>query len=69
MKLDFNETELSDLREAVGAHLRGLLGELAHADQRNFRRMLKEKCDRFESLATRIDRGGTPREADRATGG
>jgi hypothetical protein len=72
MKLDLDEKELSDLREAVGGYLRGLLSELAHADQRNFRTMLREKCDRFEKLAgriDRIDRGGPRREGDRATGG
>jgi hypothetical protein len=69
MKLDLDEKELSDLREAVGGYLRGLLSELAHADQRNFRTMLREKCDRFEKLAGRIDRGGPRREGDRATGG
>jgi hypothetical protein len=70
MRLELDETELNDLREAVGVYLKSLLGELAHADQRNFRTMLREKCDRFERLAGRIDRGNQrSRDADRATGG
>jgi hypothetical protein len=69
MRLELDETELTDLREAVGVYLKSLLGELAHADQRNFRMMLREKCDRIEHLAGRIDRGNQRHEADRATGG
>jgi len=69
MKLDLDEKELSDLREAVGVYLHGLLAELARADQRNYRAMLREKCDRFEKLAGRIDRGGLRLVGDRASGG
>ena len=69
MKLELDAAELSDVREAVGAYLKGLLGELAHADQRNFRAMLREKCDRYEKLAGRVDRNRKQREGDRATGG
>jgi hypothetical protein len=69
MKMDFDDVEMSDLREAVGVYLKGLMGELTHADQRNFRRMLRDKCDRFERLAGRIDRRSRPRGADGTVGG
>lgn len=62
MRVDFDEGELEDLREAVGGSLRALLTELARADKRNYRAMLKEKCARLERLAGRLDRAATPAE-------
>jgi hypothetical protein len=62
MRIDFEEGELEDLREATQAYLRGLMVELARADQRPYRAMLHEKVDRFERLNNRLERAGTPAE-------
>ncbi len=62
MRIDLDEGELEDLREAMEAYLKGLLTELARADQRRYRAMLKDKCDRFDRLASRLQRAGTRAE-------
>jgi len=55
MKTDLDEGELMDIREAVAAQMKELLSELAHADQRDYRAMLRAKYERLERLATRLE--------------
>lgn len=62
MRVDLDEGELEDLRDAMRAFQKGLLTELAHADHRDYRAMLKDKLERFERLTDRLDRAGTPAE-------
>jgi hypothetical protein len=50
MLLDLNPTEANDLREALQTFHRTLLAELARADQRDYREMLRHKLARFERL-------------------
>jgi hypothetical protein len=62
MRVDFEEGELEDLREAMQAYLKGMMVELARTDQRPYRAMLHEKVDRFERLSNRLERAATPAE-------
>ena len=55
MTLDLSPTEMSDLRESLQSFTRQLLGELAHADQRQYRDMLRDKLRRYEQLLARLD--------------
>lgn len=50
MTLEFTDQEVQELREAVGSVLGRLLGELAHADNREFRQALREKYERLERI-------------------
>ena len=54
MTLDVSPTEMTDLREALQAFTRQLLGELARADQRQYRDMLRDKLGRYEQLIARL---------------
>lgn len=70
MRVDFEEGELEDLREATQAFLKGLMVELTKADQRPYRAMLHDKVERFERLFGRLERAATPAErAVRRDGG
>ena len=55
MNLDLDPVQITDLKEALHAFTKGLLGELAHADQRQYREMLREKVGRYEALLSRLD--------------
>ena len=61
MLLDLNPREMNDLREALRTYNNGLYAELAHADQREYREMLRAKVKRYEALAMLLDH--QPREA------
>jgi hypothetical protein len=63
MQLDLNPTEVNDLREALQAIDKQLLRELAHADDREYRDMLREKVIRIEALLRRVD-AHTGRQSD-----
>jgi hypothetical protein len=47
-------TEVADVREAVQTFTKVLLAELAHADQRQYRDMLRDKVRRYEALLLRF---------------
>lgn len=55
MMLELSAPEARELKQALEAALRQLLDEIAHADQRSFRDMLKERYDRLEQLNRRLD--------------
>jgi hypothetical protein len=57
--IEVEPAEAVDLREAVDAMIHRLLDELAHADQREYRSMLRAKLARFERLAERLDQSAT----------
>ena len=58
MRAEFDDLELGDLQEAVRDHLKELFVELAHADQRAYQKLLRDKCERFEKLAVKLDAAG-----------
>ena len=43
------------MKQALESSLRKLLEEIAHADQRAYRDMLKERYDRMDQLNRRLD--------------
>jgi hypothetical protein len=55
MLLELSTPEAQDLKQAIESSLRKLLEEIAHADQRAYRDMLKERYDRLEQLNRRMD--------------
>ena len=55
MLLELSATEARDLKEALESNLRRLLEEIAHADQRAYRDMLRERYERLEQLNRRIE--------------
>lgn len=55
MTLELDQEEVLELTLALQSQHARLLGELAHADHRAFRQMLKEKCEVVERLAERIE--------------
>ena len=55
MLLELSATEARELKQALESTLRQLLDEIAHADQRAYRDMLKERYDRMEALNRRLD--------------
>jgi hypothetical protein len=55
MLLELSAPEARDLKQSLEAALRQLLEEIAHADQRAYRDMLKERYDRLEQLNRRLD--------------
>ncbi len=55
MLLELSAPEARDLKQALEAALRQLLDEIAHADQRAYRDMLRERYDRLEQLNRRLD--------------
>jgi hypothetical protein len=55
MNLPLEDSEVADLREALQSYTQRLRTELARADQRRYRAMLREKLDRYERLCARLD--------------
>lgn len=55
MLLELSATEARELKEALESTLRRLLEEIAHADQRAYRDMLRERHARLEQLSRRLD--------------
>lgn len=55
MLLELSTAEDRDLKQALESSLRELLAEIAHADQRAYRDMLKERYDRMDQLNRRLD--------------
>lgn len=55
MNLPLEDAEVADLREALQSYTQRLRTELAHADQRHYRAMLREKLDRYERLGAKLD--------------
>jgi hypothetical protein len=58
MNLSIDEAEASALREALQTHIKQLIEEIAHADHRAYRDMLREKLARFEQLAAKVGNNG-----------
>jgi hypothetical protein len=50
-----SEVEARELKQALDTALRTLLDEIAHADQRAYQAMLRERYDRLEQLTRRLD--------------
>ncbi len=59
MNISVEPSEAADLREAVEVMIHRLLDELAHADQREYRAMLRAKLARYERLGEQLDKGKT----------
>ena len=55
MLLELSTPEARDLKQALESALHQLLEEIAHADQRAYRDMLRERYDRMEQLNRRLD--------------
>jgi hypothetical protein len=55
MLLELSAPEARELKQALESTLRTLLEEIAHADQRAYRDMLRERYDRIEQLSRRLD--------------
>ena len=55
MTRELGENEVEEVTEALKSQQRQLLNELAHADSRAFRAMLREKAERVERLMFRIE--------------
>jgi CBS-domain-containing membrane protein len=56
MRLDLDDSERMDLQTALELQLRSLREELAHTDDRDYRRSVRERLDRLEQVANRITR-------------
>lgn len=54
MLLELSATEARELKQALESTLRRLLEEIAHADQRAYRDMLRERYVRMEQLNRRL---------------
>ena len=50
MHLELNDDEQRDLKNALEVHLRSLRNELAHTDNRAYRRTVRETLDRLETV-------------------
>jgi hypothetical protein len=50
MDVKLDSTEIADVREALQSFTKVLLAELAKADQRQYRAMLRQKVRRYEAL-------------------
>ena len=55
MLLELSSVEARELKQALDSALRVLLDEIAHADQRAFRDMLRERYERMEQLTRRLE--------------
>jgi hypothetical protein len=55
MLLELSAPEARELKQSVESSLRRLLEEIAHADQRAYRDMLKERYERLDQLNRRLD--------------
>ncbi len=55
MLLELSEVEAREMKQALDSALHTLLGELAHADQRAYQAMLRERYERLEQLNRRLE--------------
>ncbi|NMO16693.1 hypothetical protein HPC49_33115 [Pyxidicoccus fallax] len=55
MLLELSAVEARELKQALESALRVLLDEIAHADQRAYRDMLRERYDRMDQLNRRLE--------------
>lgn len=55
MLLELSSVEARELKQALDSALHVLLEEIAHADQRAYRDMLRERYERMEQLTRRLD--------------
>ncbi|XXF77897.1 hypothetical protein P2318_33330 [Myxococcaceae bacterium GXIMD 01537] len=55
MLLEVSEVEARELKQALDTALRTLLDEIAHADQRAYQAMLRERYGRLEALNRRLE--------------
>jgi hypothetical protein len=55
MLLELSTPEARELKQSLESSLRRLLEEIAHADQRAYRDMLKERYERLEQLNRRLE--------------
>ena len=55
MLLELSAPEARELKQALDSELRQLLDEIAHADQRAYRDMLRERYERLEQLNRRLE--------------
>jgi hypothetical protein len=60
MLIEMSELERRELEEVLRQHLQTLLNELAHADDRAYRRELRQRYDRLEQLQRRLSLPGQP---------
>lgn len=56
MKIEFDDTEVQLLEEVLGQHLRTLLTEIAHADDRAFRDQLRLRHEQVDAIRHRLTR-------------
>jgi len=54
MEIVLNNDERRDLKAALEAHLNSLRNELAHTDDRTYRRTVRQTLDRLESVAKKL---------------
>jgi hypothetical protein len=55
MTLELTAEEARELRETVESHLRGLMQEIVHTDQRRVRELLRTSYGRLDGLLQRLD--------------
>jgi hypothetical protein len=55
MLLELSTPEARELKQSLERSLHTLLEEIAHADQRAYRDMLRERYERLDQLNRRID--------------
>ena len=55
MLLELSTPEARELKQSLESSLRRLLEEIAHADQRAYRDMLKERYERLDQLNRRLE--------------
>jgi hypothetical protein len=55
MLLELSTPEARELKQSMESSLRRLLEEIAHADQRAYRDMLRERYERLEQLNRRLE--------------
>jgi hypothetical protein len=67
MVLELSQSDIEDVTEALQAEQKQLLEELARADNRAFRAMLRAKAERVERLLVRLERAD--QEGPSAPGG
>ncbi len=55
MTLELTEQQRADLKDVLDSALERLLGEIAAADHRAYRKALSERYDRLEELRRRLE--------------
>lgn len=55
MLLEMTAVEARELKEVLDSSLRGLLDEIAHADNRAYREMLQARYTRLEQLHRKLE--------------